>query len=151
MLAQELVLRDVHVPPAPSLWPPAPGWWLLAVALLLLAGAILWWLRRRQARHAAILRLFEDTVDAAGTPAQQVAAMSDLLRRAARRRDPLADRLQGDDWLRFLDQGMTPPCFEQGPGALLRDGAFRRDTDAGAARALRTVARERYLSWMLGR
>ena len=46
---------------------------------------------------------------------------------------------------------MTTPSFEHGPGALLRDGAFRRDTDAGAARALRTVARERYLSWMLGR
>lgn len=74
--------------------------------------------------------------------------MSDLLRRAARRKDPLADRLQGDDWLRFLDRGLTPPSFEHGPGALLRDGAFRRDTDAAAARALRTVARERYLRWM---
>ena len=72
--------------------------------------------------------------------------MSDLLRRAARRKDPLADRLQGDDWLRFLDQG-----FEHGPGALLREGAFRRDTDAAAARALRSVARQRYLSWMLGK
>jgi hypothetical protein len=124
---------------------------LLAGAIALVAGGAWWWMRRRRQRRAAILRLFEDTVDAAGSPAEQVAAMSDLLRRAARRRDPLADRLQGDDWLRFLDRGMTTPSFEQGPGALLRDGAFRRDTDAGAARALRTVARERYLSWMLGR
>jgi len=147
----QLQLRDIHLPPEPSWWPPAPGWWLLAGVLLLVAGGAWWWLRRRRERRAAILRLFEDTVDAAGSPAQQVAAMSDLLRRAARRKDPLADRLQGDDWLRFLDRGMTPPCFEHGPGALLREGAFRRDTDAGAARALRTVARERYLAWMLGR
>ena len=146
-----LLLKDVHPGAAPSWWPPAPGWWLLAVALLLLAVAILWWLRRRQARRAAILRLFEDTVDATDSPAQQVAAMSDLLRRAARRKNPLADRLQGEEWLRFLDQGMTPPCFEHGPGALLLEGAFRRDTDAGAAHALRSVARQRYLIWMLGK
>ena len=117
----------------------------------MVAGGVWWWMRRRRQRRAAILRLFEDSVDAAGSPAQQVAVMSDLLRRAARRKDPLADRLQGDDWLRFLDRGMMPPCFEHGPGALLREGAFRRDTDAGAARALRRVARQRYLSWMLGK
>ena len=146
-----LPLKDVHPGLAPAWWPPAPGWWLLAGLLLLVAGGSWWWLRRRRARRAAILRLFEDTVEAADSPAQQVAAMSDLLRRAARRKDPLADRLQGDDWLRFLDRGMTTPSFEHGPGALLLDGAFRRDTDAGAAHALRAVARERYLAWMLGR
>lgn len=145
-----LPLKDVHPGSAPSWWPPAPGWWMVAAALLVSGFAIRWWLRRQRRRRDAILQLFEDTVDAAGSPAQQVAAMSDLLRRAARRKDPLADRLQGDDWLRFLDQGMTPQCFEHGPGALLREGAFRRDVDEGAARALRTVARQRYLTWMLG-
>ena len=146
-----LPLKDVHPGTAPSWWPPAPGWWMVAVGLLLIGIAIWWWLRRRGLRRAAILQLFEDTVDSASSPAQQVAAMSDLLRRAARRKDPSADRLQGDDWLRFLDHGMTPPRFEHGPGALLRDGAFRRDVDEGEARALRTIARQRYLTWMLGR
>lgn len=146
-----LPLKDVHPGLAPPWWPPAPGWWVVA-ALLLLAGVVLRWsLRRRRQRRAAILRLFDDAVDAAASPAQQVAAMSDLLRRAARRWDPQADRLQGDDWLRFLDHGMVPPCFEHGPGALLREGAFRRDVDEGAVRALRTVARQRYLAWMLGK
>ena len=146
-----LPLKDVLPGLVPARWPPAPGWWLLAGIVVLVAGGAWWWMRRRRQRRAAILRLFEDSVDAAGSPAQQVAVMSDLLRRAARRKDPLADRLQGYDWLRFLDRGMTPPCFEHGPGALLREGAFRRDTDAGAARALRSVARQRYLSWMLGK
>ena len=145
-----LPLKDVHPGLAPSWWPPAPGWWMVAAVLALVGVAMWWWMRRRRTRRASILRLFEGTVDAATSPAQQVAAMSDLLRRAARRKDPLADRLQGDDWLRFLDQGMTPQCFEHGPGALLREGAFRRDVDEGAARALRTVARQRYLTWMLG-
>ena len=146
-----LPLRDVHPGLAPSWWPPAPGWWMLAGVVAVVGVAVWWWLRTRRARRAAILQLFEDTVDAAGSPTQQVAAMSDLLRRAARRKDPSADRLQGDEWLRFLDQGMTLPCFENGPGALLIEGAFRRDTDEAAARALRSVARQRYLAWMLGK
>jgi len=150
-LSLPLPLKDVHPGPTPAWWPPAPGWWLLGGILLLVAGGAWWWLRRRRRRRAAILRLFEDSVNGAGSPAQQVAVMSDLLRRAARRKDALADRLQGDDWLRFLDQGMSPPVFEHGPGALLRDGAFRRDTDAAAAGALRSVARQRYLTWMLGK
>src|SRR3546814_5021776 len=60
------------------------------------------WLRARP-RAAAIVRLFDERLHAANTPVERVAAMSELLRRAARRRDPAADRLQGDAWLAFLD------------------------------------------------
>ena len=49
MQAQELVLRDVHVPAAPSMWPPAPGWWLLAAAALTVI-AVIWFLKLRQQR-----------------------------------------------------------------------------------------------------
>jgi hypothetical protein len=49
--------------------------------------------------------LFDDGVRAAPTPAAKVAAVSEVLRRAAGRRDPLGDKLQGDDWVRFLDGG----------------------------------------------
>ena len=84
------------------------------------------------------------------TPVAQVAAMSELLRRAARRVDPRADRLEGDDWLRFLDAGLKRSQFLHGPGALLRDGAFRPAADPAAVEALRIVARQRYLDWMRG-
>ena len=145
-----LLLRDVHPGVAPSWWPPAPGWWLLAAAVLLAGFAVWWWLRRRRARRATILRLFDDAVAAADTPAQQVAAISELLRRAARRKDPAADRLQGDAWLQWLDAGMPAPVFSEGVGALLRDGAFRRDIDPAEVEALRDIARVRYLAWMGG-
>ena len=146
-----LPLRDVHLPPSPSLWPPAPGWW--AVLLLCAAvTAIAWWLlRRRRLRRLAITRVFDQAVDAAGAPSQQVAAMSELLRRASRRIDAGADRLEGDAWLALLDQGMRAPVFSSGDGALLREGGFRPDVSQAQADALRVHARERYLSWMQAR
>jgi hypothetical protein len=148
MKADALVLRDIHQPLAPSWWPPAPGWWLLALlALLVLA----WWVSRawrRQRRRRALARLFDGAVARARSPADKVAAISDLLRRAAREVDPAADTLLGEDWLRFLDRGMPEPVFSTGAGQLLRDGAFRPEVPEHALEALRGVARVRFLRWM---
>lgn len=149
MKPSDLVLRDVHLPPAPSWWPPAPGWWLLAGALLALA-LLLWglgWRRRGRRRRWAA---WFDTHCAAQASAAQVAAISELLRRAARRVDPQADRLQGEDWLRFLDGGQGA-AFTQGPGRLLLEGGFRPRVDDAALAGLRGVARSRFLQLMAGR
>ena len=146
-----LPLRDVHLPPAPAAWPPAPGWWALAGALLLAAGLAWWLARRRRLQRLAITRVFDQAVDTAASPSQQVAMMSELLRRASRRVDGQADRLEGDAWLAFLDDGMPQPVFAAGAGALLRDGGFRPDVPQAQADALRVFARERYLRWMQAR
>ena len=146
--APALPLKDLHPGIAPGWWPPAPGWWALAAVALVLSLAVGWWWRRRQRRRRAIAALFDATLAAAPTPVAQVAAMSELLRRAARRVDPHADRLEGDDWLRFLDAGLPSPAFLQGPGTLLRDGAFRPEVDPAEVAALRDVARRRFLDWM---
>lgn len=148
-----LVLRDIHQPPAPGWWPPAPGWWIVfAVVVLGLVLFAAWSLHRRR-RRRAIAALFDDAVANAETPAAQVAVMSELLRRAARRRDPLADRFQGEAWLDFLDAGARRPSFAGDAGRLLLEGGFRRDIDidADAVAALKPLARERYLDWMARR
>jgi hypothetical protein len=147
-MSDALVLRDIHQPPAPPWWPPAPGWWLLAVLLLALVAIPAWraWQRARRRRaHAA---LFDRTLRDARTPTAQVAAMSDLLRRAARRRHAAADTLLGDEWLRLLDDGLKTPTFATSMGRLLLDGAYRRDVDAAAVESLRPAARARFLAWM---
>jgi HAMP domain-containing protein len=151
MQADGLVLRDIHPAPAPPWWPPAPGWWVVAgIVLALLALAIAWWLHRRLRRRRAE-RMFDAAMRAADSPVRQVAAMSELLRRAARRRDPQADALRGEGWLQFLDAGSEEPSFAGSNGRLLVEGGFRRDVDAGAVAALRQASRKRFIEWMTTR
>ena len=143
-----LVLRDIHPTAAPSLWPPAPGWWLLAALLLVAGTALVLWRRRRARRHRRILQLFDDALAANASAPAQIAAMSALLRRAARRRDRHADTLHGEAWLAFLDAGDTRHPFSRGEGRLLLDGGFRRDADPARVASLGRLARGRFLEWM---
>lgn len=143
-----LVLRGIHQPSAPSWWPPAPGWWVIAVLVLTACAVAGWYVWRRRQRERALTRLFDASVDDGSSPSAQIAAMSELLRRAARQRDPGADKLSGDAWLEFLDRGLKSPVFAAGAGHLLRDGPYRTDVSAVEADALRHVARDRFLQWM---
>ncbi len=149
MQAQELVLRDVHVSPAPSLWPPAPGWWLLAAVVLLLLAGLVAFGQWRKRRRRAWLGLFDEAC-AQASPAARIAAVSGLLRRAARRIDKQADRLQGDAWLHFLD-GEKRKDFSAGPGRLLLEGGYRKEVDAGDWEAVHDLARKRFLELMARR
>ncbi len=150
----ELVLRDVHVPPSPSWWPPAPGWWIVAGAVLLVALAVFVWLQHRRRRVRAWQRLFDEAC-AMPQANEQVAAMSELLRRAARRIDRQADTLEGEEWLRFLDGDESDKGrrsgFTEGAGRLLLDGGFRREVDAGELSAVKSLARARFLELMAER
>lgn len=140
-----LPLRDIHLPVEPHWWPPAPGWWLLGGLVLaaLVAAAVL--IGRRLRRRRALLRLFDQRVAAAAHPAARVAAISELLRRAARERDPAAAALQGEDWLAFLDRDAAEARFAGPAGRLLLEGGYRRDVDPAEVEALRAAARERFL------
>jgi hypothetical protein len=100
------VLRDIHLPPAPSWWPPAPGWWLLAALLLVLlaVGVLLWRRARRRRRYRARILAEVDTLAAVhGTDAQALAAdLHQMLRRVARLHEPAAVHQRGDAWRQTL-------------------------------------------------
>ena len=140
--------KDVHLPAAPALWPLAPGWWLLAALLCAALAGWGWHVLRRRRRRAKMLRMFDAAIAGAPTPQAQVAAMSDLLRRAARRVQPGAEALDGEAWLAALDAGLPEPVFGDGPGRLLLDGGYRRELAPAQVEALRVVARLRFASWM---
>ena len=143
-----LQLRDVHLPPAPPLWPPAPGWWLVLAVVLAVLGGIAWRLRRRRQWQRGIEALFDATVEAAPSTTARVAAISELLRRASRLRDPAADRLAGEAWLRFLDAGERTPAFTGAVARTLLDGPFRQDTAVADCESLRIAARARFVQLM---
>ena len=151
---EPLSLQDVHLPPAPDWWPPAPGWWIVPAVLALIAVGVWLWRRRVRRRRAVIETLFDETlaaVDGVGGvdgASARIAMMSELLRRAARRRDPQADRLSGDAWLRFLDEGQPVPVFSAGAGRTLLEGGFRRDVGTQEFEALRGIVRMRFVELM---
>ena len=92
--------------------------------------------------------LFDDTLNGVSGASAGIAAMSELLRRAARRRDPQADRMSGDEWLRFLDAGQRVPVFSAGAGRTLLEGGFRRDVSPQEFEALRGIVRTRFVELM---
>jgi len=149
MAPSELPLRDVHLPPPPGWWPPAPGWWWLGAGLLLLvaiAVAISW---RRRARLRRWERLFVEE-SRGDTAVARIAAISALLRRAARRIDRNADTLTGEAWLRWLD-GPKAQAFSAGPGRALLDHGFRPRGGEAELAALEPLARKRFVQLMAGR
>lgn len=146
--ADSLSLRDVHLPPSPSWWPPAPGWWLVLLALMLAVAALWYWRQRVRRRRVQSEHLFDSNVDAVESLPARIAIMSELLRRAARLRDPNADRLTGDAWLRFLDAGQSMPVFSAGAGRTLLEGGFRRDVSQQEYAALYSIVRRRFVELM---
>ncbi|MEO8223405.1 MAG: DUF4381 family protein [Gammaproteobacteria bacterium] len=148
MTPDQLPLKDIHLPPAPSWWPPAPGWWVLA-ALVLLAAVLLarWAVRRIRARRRRERLLAEfDAAAALAEPAARLAAVSELLRRAARLREPGAACLQGEAWLRFLDTAHPADGLSPAMGRLLLDGPYQPRPEPAAVDALIEPARRRFLN-----
>ncbi|HEY1141577.1 MAG TPA: DUF4381 domain-containing protein [Lysobacter sp.] len=143
-----LVLRDIHQPAAPAWWPLAPGWWGVAAIVLIAALGFALWQRRRRERQRSIARIFDGAMQSSDSEPAQIAAMSELLRRAARRRNPNADKLQGSAWLEYLDADDKRYPFTGGAGKLLLEGGFRRDANAEEVAALRALARKRFVEWM---
>jgi hypothetical protein len=145
------VLRDIHLPAPPAVWPPAPGWWLLAILALVALGFAVRLLLRRRARAARRRRLLAEfdalrpaAIDAGTTPAY-LAALSAFLRRLARAVSADAAVLRGDDWIRFLDR------HDDGFAAYadaLNDAAWRPHAavDVGALHALARTHLQRVLA-----
>jgi hypothetical protein len=122
------VLRDIHLPAA-AWWPLAPGWWLLLVLAVSLAAGLAWWRVHRARRRPCAAALREvDALAAAfaidGNVESLADAASRLLRRIARRIDPVAACRSGAAWRRFVHAHARGVAVREALDALI-DARFR--------------------------
>jgi len=122
-------LRDIHIPEAAGLWPPAPGWWILA--FLIIAGLTFYIVKRIQ--DARNNRYRADAVKALDSAWQQLSVdsntheylltLTQILKRTALTAYPSIriSRFHGRAWLAFLDDTLADKTFYflQGPGQSL--------------------------------
>ncbi len=142
-------LRDIHLPPDPSWWPPAVGWWLLALIVIgLLVVAIAWlvkWLRWRAPARSALhsLRQIGEAYSHSGDTQRLCSGLSILLKRYMLVRFPREDfaGLSGDGWLGFLDRVSGTTEFSQGAGQVLVSAPYRKQQSVEAPELLRIVRR----------
>ncbi len=141
-----LQLRDIHLPPEPGFWPPAPGWWILVILLIVLlvwaARTALRHYRLRRQRQRILAMLDELEQDTNTVTPQRIARISSLLRRLALMHYPRQQvaALTGTDWLCFLDESGGNGRFSHGPGQVLASGPYQStlpsDLDIGALSVL---------------
>ena len=135
-------LRDIHAPPVPDFWPPAPGWIALAGLGTLLgvaaaAVAARWWRAGRFRREAlASLRFLRARHDAGAADTEIAIELSALIRRVALARRPREEvaGLTGDRWLAWLES--TLPGLGASARTALLDAPYARRRHFDVARAL---------------
>ena len=127
-------LKDIHLPPPVSFWPPAPGWWILAVLLissLFFGGVWFYRLHKKRKPKNEALRILKDLQILYQNSQDEVASLrnlSNLLRRTALTfydNDVVAS-LQGSSWLEFLDKTGKTKEFSQGAGKVLGYEVFQQ-------------------------
>ena len=134
---QLINLKDIHLPPPVSFWPPAPGWWILTVLLIssFFFGAM-WFYREQKKRKPKneALRILKDLQilhQNSQDELESLRNLSNLLRRTALtiyENDTVAS-LQGSAWLEFLDKTGKTKEFTQGVGKVLGNEVFKQNVN----------------------
>ena len=129
-------LRDVHLPPDPSWWPPAFGWWLLALLLLV---ALIWACRQlinhykrrapSRAAKAQLADLYHRYQAGEINASEYLHSGNELLKRLMVRAYQQTGyaRLSGDAWLRVLDELSGTSKFSDGAASVLGNSRFSAD------------------------
>ena len=130
-------LKDIHLPPDVSIWPPAPGWWILAVVLLLIFVYLGKWIRQSFARRkpkTEAIRLLKNLQNRQNNTEDALVILRDLsqlLRRAALTfcANENVASLHGLAWLEFLDRTGKTTEFTQGAGHVFGKELYQQNPE----------------------
>ncbi len=126
-------LRDVHLPPDPTWWPPAIGWWVVA---LLVVAAVVWLIvkavrayqRRAPLRQASTLlhELLAAHQHGELSAIEFLHQGNELLKRVLVRAYGYQEYapMAGQTWLRALDDISGTDHFSNGHGKVLGEARF---------------------------
>jgi hypothetical protein len=128
-----LPLRDIIAPLEQGWWPPAPGWWFVAAVVLFMVGWLVkalvkYFTYEYAALRKAALRELANLPQQEGLNDRQFAEQtSALLKRVAmvRYAEQQPARLNGEDWLTFLDQSSSSQIFSQSGGSALLEAQYQ--------------------------
>ncbi|WNM61132.1 DUF4381 domain-containing protein [Candidatus Nitrospira neomarina] len=133
-------LRDVHLPPPISLWPPAPGWWITVGLVIMAVMLFLWILRNRRRKQSWRLAMNELSAikqhyDTHRDDQWLIQRLSIMIRRYAIASFPRTEvaGLAGISWLQFLDRSGRTNQFTDGVGRLFSSGPYQQQTAVSAA------------------
>ncbi|MFT5722568.1 MAG: hypothetical protein ACI9W6_002898 [Motiliproteus sp.] len=124
-------LRDLQLPEAIGLWPPAPGWWLLALLSVGLLGWLGLWLYRyrlrNRYRNQALQELTRLDKLRQQDPQRWLQQLNQLLRRTALAAYPpqTIAPLSGAAWVAFLYRSSLLEAFRQPLGTRLASGPYQ--------------------------
>ena len=114
--ANELPLRDIHLPDPISWWPLAPGWWIIAgiIVFIVIAFFIIRKIYRSKALHRETnfeMERIKNRFIFNSNQYELIQSLSVLLRRSCISYYPRHETasLTGDHWLKYLDS--TSPTF----------------------------------------
>ncbi len=130
-------LKDIHLPPAVSFWPPAPGWWVLALLFVILMAFCGWWLwnmhkrKRPRTEGLRMLKEMQNQYHISGEALATLRNLSQLIRRTALTFYAQVDvaSLHGSSWLEFLDKTGQTTEFTKGAGKILGAQLYQQKPD----------------------
>jgi hypothetical protein len=139
--ANQLGLRDIHLPGDITWWPLAVGWWVLGAILVF--SAVFFALRyARFRRHRAArraLRKLADEIAAGADPRRCAIDASTTLRRFAMtmaKDSAEVAGLVGSAWLAYLDSCWDRSAFSDGAGKLLLNAPYQTASDSAVEESL---------------
>jgi hypothetical protein len=126
-------ILDIHLPEAISWWPLAMGWWLAFVLILGFLSVAIWYWRKKSTARRPLrealnqLQNIEHDYHQNQSIEDLICQLSSLLRVVAITlygRDEIA-RMNGQQWLQFLDSKLAKPEFLEGDGQIFGEGPYQ--------------------------